>query len=189
MRKCQSVDSALVVAASWSIRTGGATPTDGRVGLFDDWLVMRFLSRQLILPLAVATFVVVCGPAWTTDAQEPQNDQAADEAIRTGRPPVSLMRRKLSSTSKILEGLTTENMKLVVTGSDELLAITEAASWQVPRDAYYIHYSRDFKRIVRDLRDCAERGSVEDATFAYTHAMVSCMACHRHVRGVVPVAD
>lgn len=115
-------------------------------------------------------------------------ERAAAESERTGRPPMSLMRRKLGSTQKVLEGLTTENMRLVIEGSDELLSIADEASWKVSRDAIYIHYSRDFQRTIRGLQDAAKRGSVEEATFAYTHAMVTCMACHRHVRGVVPMS-
>lgn len=116
-------------------------------------------------------------------------DYSAEEAERTGRPPKSFMLQKLDSTQKVMKGLTTDNMQLVIEGSEELLQITEEASWKVSRDAYYIHYSRDFKRIVRDLEDAAKRGSVEEATFAYTHATVACMACHRHVRGVLPVSE
>ena len=122
----------------------------------------------------------------TVVAQSPS--EAEVEALQSGRPPKSFMRKKLASTQKVMEGLTTENRRLIVEGADELLKVTDDASWKVPRDAYFIHYSNDFKRTLRDLRNSAERGNIEEATFAYTHATFSCMACHRHVRGVVPLS-
>lgn len=105
----------------------------------------------------------------------------------TSRQPS--MRRKLASTAKVVEGLATENFRLAVEGADELLHLSEEASWRVSRDAYYVHYSKDFSRTIRDLRDAAARRNGEEATFALNHAMVSCMACHRHVRGSIAVSQ
>ena len=117
------------------------------------------------------------------------SSEAAEPAGRKSESTKSqFMQRKLTTVHKVVEGLATEDFDLVRDGADEWLTLAESATWNVPRDPVYMHYSRDFENVVRRMRDAAERESLQEATFAYVHVTVSCMACHEHVRGVVRVA-
>lgn len=96
----------------------------------------------------------------------------------------TFMRRKLAATQKIVEGLATDNFKLIDAAADELLAIRESAQWTVSDDPFYSYYSRDFEARVRELKHAAASESPEKATFAYVHVAMSCTACHQRVRRV-----
>ncbi|NQV22912.1 MAG: hypothetical protein HQ518_00970 [Rhodopirellula sp.] len=100
----------------------------------------------------------------------------------------AFMHAKLTATHLVVDGLAYEDLGRIEKGADELLQITELASWKVRRDSVYMHYAGDFERTATRLRDAARAHSIEKATFAYIHLTVSCTACHQHVRNVVQVA-
>lgn len=100
----------------------------------------------------------------------------------------SFMQAKLIAAHQVVDGLAYEDFDRIERGADELLRMTELASWKVRRDPIYMHYSADFESTALRLRDAARARSIEKATFAYLHLTVSCMACHQHVRNVVQIA-
>ena len=100
----------------------------------------------------------------------------------------SFMHAKLAATHQIVDGLAFEDFSRIEGGADELLRMTELASWKVRQDPLYMHYSADFESISLRLRAAARARSIEKATFAYMHLTVSCTACHQHVRDVVQIA-
>jgi hypothetical protein len=100
----------------------------------------------------------------------------------------SFMHAKLLAVHQVVDGLAYEDFARIEQGADELLRITELASWKVRRDPIYMHYSSDFESTALRLRDAARARSIEKATFAYMHLTVSCTACHQHVRRVVQIA-
>ncbi|MFT5092324.1 MAG: hypothetical protein ACI93T_001143 [Porticoccaceae bacterium] len=100
----------------------------------------------------------------------------------------SFMHAKLQATHQVVDGLAFEDFARIERGADELLRMTELASWKLRRDPLYMHYSSDFESTALRLRDAARARSIEKATFAYMHLTVSCTACHQHVRNVVQIA-
>tara|TARA_R110002072_G_scaffold13481_2_gene56823 strand:+ start:15084 stop:15575 length:492 start_codon:yes stop_codon:yes gene_type:complete len=100
----------------------------------------------------------------------------------------SFMHAKLLAAHQVVDGLAYEDFTRIERGADELLRMTELASWKVRRDPVYMHYSSDFESTALRLRDAARARSTEKATFAYMHLTVSCTACHQHVRKVVRIA-
>ncbi len=99
------------------------------------------------------------------------------------------MRQKLAMVNRIVEGLTTEDFGLVTQGANELAELSESAAWASDGDPFYRHYSSNFEQAIRTLLKAADAKSPEKVTFAYMHVMVSCTACHQHVRNTVRVSQ
>ncbi len=115
----------------------------------------------------------------------PPASRTLDNDDDSGKP---FMHAKLAAAHQIVDGLAFEDFSRIENGADELLRMTELASWKVRRDPIYMHYSADFEGTALRLRDAARARSIEKATFAYMHLTVSCTACHQHVRDVVQIA-
>lgn len=94
----------------------------------------------------------------------------------------AFMRKKLDASSKILEGLTTEDSKLAIEGADALLALSKAEIWNVISDEDYREFNREFRSSVRKLRDAAEKGNFDNATLQWMDSVKSCVECHKYVR-------
>ncbi|MEZ6123190.1 MAG: hypothetical protein R3C49_08465 [Planctomycetaceae bacterium] len=98
------------------------------------------------------------------------------------------MRSKLNMVQKIVEGIATEDFRMIRDGGMELAALAESAAWKSAGDPFYAQYSAAFEETVKVLISAADSKSVEKATFAYVHVTISCTACHQHVRGTVRTA-
>lgn len=131
------------------------------------------------------TAVLVSLHSVSAEKHPPTADRSMDPGPGT---PESFMHAKLQATHHVIDGLAFEDFSSIENGADELLRMTELASWKVRRDPVYMHYSADFERTATRLRDAARAQSIEKATFAYMHLTVSCTTCHQHVRNVVHVA-
>lgn len=114
---------------------------------------------------------------------------AEPEAKKTEKDVSELMRNKLASSQKVLEGLVTEDFKLIREGAEELRQTAEAAEWRRYKDPVYDHYSAEFLRLSEKLIKLAEDGNLEGASFTYMHGTTTCISCHQHVRDVIRIAD
>jgi hypothetical protein len=94
------------------------------------------------------------------------------------------MRFKLHYAQGILEGITMENYPLIVTNTLKLAALAKSTEWKVRTTPDYQRLSEDFLRQTEALRRAAEKKNVDAATVAYFQMTVSCVNCHRHLRGV-----
>lgn len=94
----------------------------------------------------------------------------------------AFMRKKLDASSKILEGITTEDSKLAMEGADALLAMSRAEIWNVIVDDDYREFNREFRASVRKLRDAAEKENFDNATLQWMDGVKSCVECHKYVR-------
>ena len=98
----------------------------------------------------------------------------------------AFMRKKLDASSRILEGLTTENDALVREGANRLLEMSRAEIWNVLVDEDYREFNRDFRGSVRKLHDAAEKGNFDNATLQWMDAVKACVECHKYVRSQRP---
>ena len=84
--------------------------------------------------------VVVCGAltwsGWTAFSADPP--PPANGGIR------AFMRMKLDASTKILEGLTTENFQMIGEGAKTLQSMSSAEKWRVSNDVLYRQYRRNF---------------------------------------------
>jgi hypothetical protein len=114
---------------------------------------------------------------------------AADPPTSTIRETEVLMRAKLSSSQKVLEGLLAEDFTLIAHGAREMRRISEAAEWPRARDTVYEHYAAEFRRQCIKLESLANKTNHEGASFAYLHMTSTCIDCHDYVRDALRVAD
>lgn len=134
-------------------------------------------SRQLVL----ASVMIASGlglwwaaPNWAQDKPKAN----ADLQLK------AFMRQKLAACSEILEGVTTENSALVKSGAATLTELSKAEQWRVSNDVMYRQYSEEFQRNAKKLADAAEKGNFDDVTLKWIDATLSCVECHKFVRGI-----
>jgi cytochrome c556 len=102
------------------------------------------------------------------------------------QPQVStreMMRFKLFQAQGVLEGIATENYALIETNAGKLLAMSQAADWQVRQTPEYQRFTADFSRQAVALQNAARQKNVDAATVAYFQMTVSCVQCHKYLRG------
>jgi hypothetical protein len=132
----------------------------------------RWISGALLL--SAAALLAGTGPFATTVVAK--DDQSLS----------AFMRKKLDASSKILEGVTAEDSKLIVEGADALLAMSKAEIWNVIVDEDYREFNHEFRASVRKLRDAAEKGNFDNATLQWMDSVKSCVECHKYVRSQRP---
>lgn len=141
--------------------------------------------RRFILAVGLCVSAITCA-FWTlgvfSKAEEPS--ERKNEA-----PVAALMRAKLASSQKVLEGLVTEQFDLVKAGAKELHRISEAAEWRGVNDPVYNHHSAEFRRLTEKLMRMGEDHNLEGASFTYMHVTATCISCHQYVRDVVRMTD
>lgn len=130
----------------------------------------------------VAVVVVLSGLALTVllAAEKPKLSKPMSEDI--------LMRAKLASSQKILEGLVEKNFAHIQKGGEELVKVGEAAEWVAHEDQAYEHFRREFRRQAHKLATFGEQRNLEGASYAYLALVTTCVECHSHCRDVLKIA-
>ena len=130
----------------------------------------------------VAAAVALCGLVLTA--------LLAAEKPKLAKPPAEdiLMRAKLASSQRILEGLVEKNFAHIQKGGEELVKVGEAAEWVVREDQAYDHFRREFRRQSLKLAAFGEHQNLEGATYAYLALVTTCVECHSHCRDVLRIA-
>ncbi len=101
----------------------------------------------------------------------------------------ALMRAKLASSQKILEGLMTQDFGLIKNGGSELAKICEATQWHAKEDQVYAHYRDELRRASQKLVQLAEDEDQDGATYTYMHSITTCTSCHDYCRDVLHLAS
>jgi hypothetical protein len=94
-----------------------------------------------------------------------------------------VMKFKLFYAQGVLEGITMENFDLVATNANKLVSLSQAADWQVRQTPEYQKFTTDYARHASALGKAARNRNVDAATVAYFQLTVSCVNCHRYLRG------
>lgn len=95
------------------------------------------------------------------------------------------MRRKLDASNAILEGLVIDDMRMVASGSEVLLEMSQAEKWRVSNDMLYRRFSREFIDSVNDLNEKAKAQSIDGASLVWVSSTMKCLRCHEWVRNTV----
>lgn len=93
------------------------------------------------------------------------------------------MRDKLELSQRILEGVALEDYDLIVSKATRLSAMSKEARWQAFQNPDYERYSVEFRRHVDALAKAARDKNLDGATLAYVRVTMSCVECHKLVRG------
>ena len=101
------------------------------------------------------------------------------------RAAKEFMRDKLGLTQKILEGLATEDYDLMIAKGTQLSAMTKEANWRLFENPNYDEQSAAFRKQVDALVAAAKKKNLDAATLAYVRLTMSCVECHKAVRGKV----
>lgn len=94
-----------------------------------------------------------------------------------------VMRAKLRHSQSVLEGIATENFPLIATNAANLKQLSQSAGWEFRKTEEYQRLSSDFVRQVEAMAKAAQNENVHAATIAYFQMTVSCVNCHRYLRG------
>jgi hypothetical protein len=124
-----------------------------------------------VLLVAIAVCLVL--PALTGRGDEPKADK--DKVA-------VLMRKKLEHSQKVLEGITTQDFKMISSHADDLIAISKETEWRIIKNPRYETHSNDFRREPEDLIKAAKEKNVDAAALAYVDLTHTCVECHKHVR-------
>lgn len=115
---------------------------------------------------------------------------AALAQSKRSRVAREFMRDKLELSQRVLEGLATEDYDLIIAKGTRLSAMTKEADWRVFQNPDYDQQSVVFRRHVDSLVRAAKDKNLDAATLAYVRATMSCVDCHKLVRGkLVASAD
>jgi cytochrome c556 len=130
------------------------------------------MNKRLIL--AAVAVVAVCG--WLiarSFAEQPKPNDVS-----------TLMKLKLKHSQKVLEGIAVEDFDMIAKNSQQLALLAQEANWRVYQTPEYRHHSADFQRIAESLTKAAKERNGDAAALAYVQLTMSCVNCHKYVRGV-----
>jgi tRNA(Met) C34 N-acetyltransferase TmcA len=102
---------------------------------------------------------------------------------KRNRAAREFMRDKLELSQQVLEGLATENYDLIISKGTRLSAMSKEADWRVFENPDYDQQSVVFRRHVDSLVKAARDKNLDAATLAYVRMTMSCVDCHKLVRG------
>ena len=102
---------------------------------------------------------------------------------KRSRAAKEFMRDKLELSQKVLEGVATEDWDMVVAKGAKLSAMTQEADWRVFENPNYDAQSKAFRQHVDSLVQAAKKKDLDAATLAYVRMTLSCVDCHKAVRG------
>ncbi|MEY2726645.1 MAG: hypothetical protein RLZZ458_2512 [Planctomycetota bacterium] len=95
------------------------------------------------------------------------------------------MRQKLDASSKVLEGLCTEDLEMVAEGSRVLLKMSHEERWRVSTDMMYRRYSNEFSVSVEELLKESEDQDMDGTSMAWVNVTMKCLKCHEWVRNTI----
>ena len=102
---------------------------------------------------------------------------------KRNRAAKEFMRDKLELSQRVLEGLATEDYDLIIAKGTRLSAMSQEADWRLFENPDYDQQSAVFRRHVNSLVKAAKDKNLDAATLAYVRMTMSCVDCHKLVRG------
>lgn len=131
--------------------------------------------------IVAVTLLTLGGSVWIVRSDD---DPAQRADGREDIPLREFMRQKLDASNQILEGLVLEDPALIKEGAEVLNRMSTAEKWRVQNDALYREFSSDFRRVTASLVEAAEEQDNDQAALKWMDATMSCIDCHRYVRGM-----
>lgn len=101
----------------------------------------------------------------------------------------ALMRAKLASSQKVVEGLVSKDFDIITRGAEEMLKICKATEWEAHEDEAYSHHRKELMKQSERIIKAAARENLDGAAYSYIHALTTCITCHEYCRDVLKIAD
>ena len=93
------------------------------------------------------------------------------------------MREKLEHSQKLLGALATEDYFTLDKLAQRLSAMTQGADWLAFQNPDYTAFSAAFRSHANALSKASKEKNIDSATLAYVRMTMSCVDCHKFVRG------
>ena len=93
------------------------------------------------------------------------------------------MKKKLEYSERILAGLTSEDFELVAKNARSMNALGYLEKWVRGNTAEYRGQLKIFQKANEQLIDMADDENLDGAALAYVQLTLSCVNCHKIVRG------
>jgi hypothetical protein len=142
---------------------------------------MTTMIRRVWKGLLLLTFI---GLGWSLVRGETKPPAKLQHA-----PESALMRAKVASSHKIMEGLVAKDFLEIRAGAEELKRICRGTEWEAYSDPTYAHYRSELIRQANKLVDGADQSNLDVTMFAYFNTLSTCVNCHNHCRDVLKIAD
>ncbi len=98
----------------------------------------------------------------------------------------SLMQQKLTHAQSLLEGLALEDYSSIAEHARALHQISVEADWAGIPNRDYSQYGDKFRDAASKTEKAAEEGNLDSAAWQYMQLVVTCVECHKAVRGQAP---
>ena len=135
---------------------------------------MQKVNRIFIIILTAMGLCASLWGAWAADKSE---------EVEKG---TTFMRAKLGHSQQILEGLLTEDFKMIITRAQKMSLLTRALDWAMLEAPEYLERSAEFRRSVDQLADQAKQNNLDGVALAYLDVTIKCVQCHEYVRKAAP---
>lgn len=137
--------------------------------------------KKRLMKAAIVLLVGIVVTPFLTIAADPPTEPIKETEV--------LMRAKLASSQNVLEGLLSEDFRLISHAAQQMKKISEASEWPRARDAVYEHYATEFRRQCNKLEHLAKQRNHEGASFTYLKITTTCIDCHNYIREGWRMAD
>ena len=106
----------------------------------------------------------------------------------SGQPKIPMgtkefMREKLEHAQKVLEAIAVEDFDTAASRARKLGVMTRDARWEAFQNPDYVQFSAAFRRNADALAEAARDKNIDGATLGYVRLTMSCVECHKFVRG------
>lgn len=143
-----------------------------RVMLEGDAMKNR-VSRAWAVALVVSASACGWVAPWVHGAKSAAGDRLTAE----------VMREKLALSQQVLKGLALQDFAAMRSTSDRLVKLSQAGGWAARQTAEYELFTNEFRRAAAELSRAASEKNIDGATLAYTQMTISCVGCHKYMRG------
>jgi cytochrome c556 len=132
---------------------------------------MKELAMKLRWLLAIVCMLPVLMAASGAAAQDKEKE------------PSYWMKKKLEYSGQILEGLTSEDFEQIGKNARSMNALGHLEKWVRANSSDYKMQLKIFSSANEQLIEMADAENLDGATLAYVQLTVSCVNCHKIVRG------
>lgn len=101
-------------------------------------------------------------------------------------PTQEIMKQKLMYSQAVLAGIAKEDYDLIAMNASKLVLLSKGTGWYTRQTPEYELFTIEFRRHAESLVKAAKDKNLDAATGAYMQMTVSCVSCHKYMRGIKP---
>lgn len=110
-------------------------------------------------------------------------DLSTNSVPSRSSPAKALMRQKLTQAQSLLEGVTREDFPLIAKQARKLRALSQPAAGADSANPEYARRVDAFRHELDAIAKAADERNLDGVTLAYVKVTLSCVECHKFVRG------